>query len=251
MELDPGTQRATGWPGSRRRRAKWARRSTALALAALAEGGLLWLTTIQQHASPFPIAETPGLPVWVASPSVLMIRRAALRPREAPRAAGGSAAPAVVATPSVAPIPNAGAPPGPAGPAAPGPAAPSVPAGVASALRGSLFGCANASALGLSEAERVGCRDRLAAGAANAAYRPGIPAAKSEYYAAVLAAEDDYRKHGGHPPVIVCIPGAPKHMLPHAIKIGPCYIEPPQGPLTVDVDVPEMEGQHGAQPPPR
>ena len=84
-----------------------------------------------------------------------------------------------------------------------------------------------------------------------AAYQSGIPAAKSQYYAAVLAAEDDYRKHGGHPPVVACIPGKPKHMLPHAIKLGPCYIEPPQGSLSVDVDVPEMESQRSAQPPPR
>ena len=74
---------------------------------------------------------------------------------------------------------------------------------------------------------------------------------KRDYYAAVLAAEADYRKHGGHPPVLVCYPGAPAREVRHAIKIGPCYIEPPQGPLTVDVDVPEMEGEQGAPPPPR
>jgi hypothetical protein len=91
---------------------------------------------------------------------------------------------------------------------------------------------------------------RAAAGAATAAYRPGIPAAKGAYYAAVLAAEADYRKHGGHPPVIACIPGAARQRT-HAIKIGPCYILPPQGPLTVDVDVPEMESQRDAAPPPR
>src|SRR6202041_2634586 len=111
--------------------------------------------------------------------------------------------------------------------------------GVAAALRGGLFGCANAAALGLTDAVRTGCRDRLPAGAATAPDQTGTPGAKSEYSAAVLAAEDDYRKHGGHPPVVACIPGKPKHMLPHAIKIGPCYIELPQGSLSVDVDVPE------------
>lgn len=251
MEPDPDKLYAAGRLALRGGRAKWRRRAGALALAALAQAALLWLTTIQQRANPFPVAETRGLPVWIASPSVLRVRR---QPppttRQTSRPAGG-AVPAVVATPSVSAIPNAPAPPGSAGPAAPGPAAPGLPAGVASALRGGLFGCANAAALGLSEAERTGCRDRLAAGATTAAYRPGIPAAKSEYYAAVLAAEADYRAHGGHPPVIACIPGKPTHMLPHAIKIGPCYIEPPQGSLSVDVDVPEIESQRGALPPPR
>ena len=51
--------------------------------------------------------------------------------------------------------------------------------------------------------------------------------------------------------MVACIPGKPKHMLPHAIKIGPCYIEPPQGSLSVDVDLPEIESQRGAPPPPR
>jgi hypothetical protein len=239
--------RMAGGPNMRRTRRRWARRSGALALAALAQGGLLWLTTIQQRALLFPAAETRGLPVWIAPPSVLTMRRppparlAATTARAAPRAA---------VVPSVAPIAGAAGPPAAPGPAAPGIAAPSVPAGVASALRGSLIGCANTAALSLSDAERAGCRDRLAAGATTAAYRPGIPAAKGAYYAAVLAAEEDYRKHGGHPLAIACLPGARAHLI-HAIKIGPCYIEPSQGPLTVDVDVPEMDGQHGAPPPPR
>jgi hypothetical protein len=245
LEADLGM---AGEPGERRTR-RWARRSAALALAALAQGGLLWLTAVQQRTVPFPAAETSGLPVWIAPPSVLTApRRPAAPPLSRARAAAGrsSPAPALAASPPSTSSRGA-APTVPPGPA-PGPSAPGVPGGVASALRGSLFGCANVAALGLSDAERIGCRDRLAAGAATAAYRPGIPAAKGEYYAAVLAAEADYRKTGGHPPMVVCFG---HRALPHAIRIGPCSIDPPQGSLDPDVDVPEMEPQRDANPPPR
>src|ERR1700722_4601574 len=137
METDPDRLYAGGRAAFRHRRGTWARRSAALALAALAQGGLLWLTTIQEHASPFPVAETRGLPVSIVSPSVLEVRRRPPPPTQhMSRPTSGAAA-----APSVSPIANAGPPPGPAEPAAPGPAAPGLPSRVAAALRGGLVGC--------------------------------------------------------------------------------------------------------------
>ena len=251
MEPDPDKLHAGGRLTLRRGRANWRRRAGALALATLAQGGLLWLTTIQQRANPFSTVETSGLPVWIASPSVLMVRYRTPAPaRHAPRAANATRS--ATALPSSAPRP-AIAPSGPARQAPAGPAGAGVPAGVASALRNSLIGCANTAALGLSDAERAACRERLAAGAMAAPYRPGIPTEKRAYYENILAAEAAFRRNpmGGHGPVVFCYPGAPARPLPHALKIGPCYIEPPQGSLDVDVDVPEVGSQRDAQPPPR
>jgi hypothetical protein len=241
------------WAASDERpaRGRWARRSAALIVATLAEAGLLWLTALQRP-SPFPMVEAPGLPVWLASPSVLRVRHPPIgAPAKHARPAAGGASPAAVAIPSV-PLPPSAAPPGPSAPPS-GAAASGLPAGVASALRGSLIGCANVAALSLSETEQAGCRDRLAAGAAFAPLRSGIPPDKRAYYDAVLSTEAAFRRNpmGGHGPAVFCYPGAPARPLPHAIKIGPCYIEPPQGSLDVDVDVPEVGSQRGSQPPPR
>lgn len=240
-------------PSIRRISGRWARRSAALALAAVMQGGLLWLTAIQQHPVPFEAAETRGLPVWIVSARSLPVPRrpapATQRPLTRTRGPSSPAA-AAIATPPPRSEPSAA--PGPSA-SAPGPVAAGAPSGVASALRGSLVGCANAAAAGLSDAERTGCRNLLAAGAATAAYRSGIPAEKRVYYDAVLAAEATFRSDagGGHGPGVLCVPGGKGKPLPHAIKIGPCWLEPPQGMLTVDVDVPEMGSQHGALPPPR
>lgn len=255
MEAGAHWRRVEAQAIGRRDRMRWRRRLAALTLAALAQAGLLWLTAIQQHPNPFATAETPALPVWIVSPRVLA------RPRRSPRrSTSPQAARAATRERSPAPsterpapaVPAPGLPPASGSPA-PGPSGVGAPAGVASALRGSLVGCANAEALRLSDAERAECRDRFAAGAAMTPHRWGIPGDKRAYYDTVLATEAKFRNDpgGGHGPGVLCIPGARGRPLPHAIKIGPCYIEPPQGMLDVDVDVPEVGSQRGSQPPPR
>jgi len=254
MRPAPGRLGADG-PAPPRRRKRWTRRLGALALAALAQASLLWLTAIQQRATPFPVAGTPATPVWIVRPPVLAPSRstkvASASPLASPRPVTGPPTPS---SPEVPAPPEPAAGPGAAGLAAPGPSAPGLPSGVASALRGSVVGCANAAALGLSDTERAGCRDRLAAGAALAPLRSGIPTDKRAYYDTIVATEAAYRSDAGgaHGPGVFCYPGGHgARPLPHAIKIGPCYIEPPQGMLSVDVDVPEVVSQRDRQPPPR
>jgi hypothetical protein len=240
---------AAGPTAERRAPRRWSRRAGALLLAALAQAALLWLIAIQQRAIPFPTERTEGMPVWVVHERAARAERRATAPRSTAPEARRAAAPA---QPSPASSLPEVAPPSSGGPA-PGPAA-GAPAGIGSALRASIVGCANAAALGLSDAERAKCRDALAAGASTSPYRWGIPGAKHAYYDAILAAEAKYRNDpgGGHGPAVFCYPG--RHAgrpLPHALKIGPCYIEPPQGMLDVDVDVPEVGSQRDLPPPPR
>jgi hypothetical protein len=116
--------------------------------------------------------------------------------------------------------------------------------------------------VGLTRAEREKCEERLAAGAKTAPHLWGMEPAKRQYYAAVAEAkapdgaptqavaigrlgmfQTDMRGMKGHLPSVGCKvhfgrgykpPNAP----PHALKLGPCFIEPPAGSLSPDVDVP-------------
>ena len=168
--------------------------------------------------------------------------RAFARPRDTP-----------VAPPEARPSPAPSA-----RPSAPGP-------DLAAALRRGSVGCANAGAVGLSRAERETCEERLAAGAKDAKHLWGMEPAKREYYAAVAEAkapdpaptqgtalgrvgghyglDTDMRGMKGHLPFVACKlsfgPGKKvNHTPPHALSLGPCYIEPPAGSLSPDVDIP-------------
>jgi hypothetical protein len=144
-----------------------------------------------------------------------------------------------------------------------GPAAPAAdPAGglaLARTLRGRL-GCANPETL--SAAERTACEERLGRGAPQAPYMPApIERTKRSYYDAVAEAkapsppptpgtatgklgmfDSDLRGTKGHGPQIGCSvkfgPGAKTKGPPNALKLGPCFINPPAGSLTPDVDIP-------------
>jgi hypothetical protein len=161
-----------------------------------------------------------------------------------------------VAPLAAAPIPGpfAQGPPTP-GTAANGPPGPDLRA----ALRHGVAGCANLAGH-MSRAEREHCDDQLAQGAAQAkplglALEPRILA----YYDAVALAKKpdgpmvrigirgsgifatDPRGVTGHPPLIGCKipfgPGKPRKLPSHWLKLGPCFIAPPQGPLTVEADI--------------
>ena len=53
--------------------------------------------------------------------------------------------------------------------------------------------------------------------------------------------ESDMRKTNGHLPGIGCSisfgPGEKPKKLPNALRLGPCYLEPPKGSLTPEVDI--------------
>jgi len=99
----------------------------------------------------------------------------------------------------------------------------------------------------MSAADRDACRNRLAAGAANAPYRNGIAAEKVAYYDALVRAQEDWSsgRNPGHPPFVFCGlkfgQGHSRYVIapPQALKLGPCFIEPPQGALSITVDVPQ------------
>jgi hypothetical protein len=141
------------------------------------------------------------------------------------------------------PSPNSPAPvtPKAALPGDGGPNPGAAPGNLAKVLRGGLLGCANADAIGLNEKEREGCRQRLAAGAGEAAYLSAVPAEKLAYYDAVAKANADWLsdRNEGHVPYIKCTFGPGKAQVPgHALKAGPCFLDPPVGSLDIDADVP-------------
>jgi hypothetical protein len=139
-----------------------------------------------------------------------------------------------------------------------GPAVPAVPSAdeasdgetqqLARTLRGSRVGCANPDLL--SEAEQLRCQDQLERGSKLAKYIPTpLPAERRAYYDAVVKAKTDMKKAavvGEHGPRLGCklAFGGPKgtngwKKPPTGLKIGPlpCYLQPPVGPLSVDVDI--------------
>lgn len=117
---------------------------------------------------------------------------------------------------------------------------------VAAALRGSPVGCANQGAAWMSEAERDACRQRFAAGAANAPHLQGMAPEKLAYYTALAKAQQDWLsgRDPGHLPFLYCgVKFGGGHVFketapPHALAFGPCFLEPPKGALSVTVDVP-------------
>jgi hypothetical protein len=152
-------------------------------------------------------------------------------------AAANSRAPIAMAT---SPPAQSAPPPGEAAPGSSGAQA------LAAALRHSLLGCANPLAAWMSQADRDACRQRLAAGAADLPHLQGMAPEKLAYYDAVAKAQDDFRnwRDVGHLPYVFCAvkfgQGHVRAALapPHALKLGPCYLEPPKGPLSITVDIP-------------
>jgi hypothetical protein len=96
----------------------------------------------------------------------------------------------------------------------------------------------------MTAADRDACRDRLAAGTAEAPYLSGTAPEKLAYYAAVAQAYADWKsgRDPGHPPGVGC--GNPP---PHALKLGPCFIEPPKGSLDPEVDIAPPDTSRGAR----
>jgi hypothetical protein len=113
----------------------------------------------------------------------------------------------------------------------------------------------------MSRAERDRCDEQLGRGVATAPYLPAAigPRIRAYYDAVAEAKKADPqpvrppgiessfgdpipRPSNGHPPGIGCQiffgPGAKPNPRPHALTLGPCFIEPPKGPLTPEVDVP-------------
>jgi hypothetical protein len=111
-------------------------------------------------------------------------------------------------------------------------------------LRRGDVGCAHLDAPWMTATDRDACRDHLAAGAAKTPYLSGTAPEKLAYYAAVAKAEEDWRsgRDAGHPPFILC-----GKALPHALKLGPCYLEPPKGSLDLDVDIPPPDTSRHAR----
>ena len=227
-----GSGRANGEATSASRRARFAR-PTALAIAAAVNLALLSLMAQPGRYLLPTRPETGPRPVDV---SVVVLRRARTPP---PRSGSRRGAPSPEHAPQRQP---AGPPilaPSPAAPA-PGEGPPAFPnsAEVAAALRHGPSGCANQGAAWMSQADKDACRQRLAVGAASVPHLEGMAPNKLAYYAAVAQAEDDWRtgRNPGHLPFLACMPGGKPP--PHALKIGPCFIDPPVGSLDQDADVP-------------
>ena len=226
---------------TRRRRARLA---GALAFAVAVHVAMLNLMLFRtgELRLPQPVSTARAVTLTLVRP------QRTLAPSQAPQSAAKAApaaAPQAAAQPTPPPTPTAvavAAPPGvaaPSGQTAPG----GPPSGLAAGLRGSLLGCANAGALALTEKERQGCEQRFAAGGRETAYLSPIPSVKLAYFNAVAKAQEDWLsdRDPGHPPFVVCRFGGGRGSLAHALKLGPCYLEPPKGSLDQTVDVPEPE----------
>ena len=243
-------------------------RAAAVVLSAIAHAGLLIALLLYRPVLIIP--NEPAGPPEAIIPILLL-------PRTPPAAAGGAPqgglrlhrrAPRFAPIPPpVAPVVTAGAPapaaaslapptaqPSPTSSPAPGPTA-----DLRAALRRGAVGCANRASL--SRAERDLCDERFGKGVAADAYIPApINSLKRAYYDAVAEAKKpdgqpvpqqppgslgmfdiDHRGMTGHGPGIGCrVPFGPgkKPKLPsHWLTLGPCYIAPPQGPLTVEADI--------------
>ena len=249
-------------PTTNRRRTT---RAAAIVASVLVHAALL--TALLLYKPVLIVPEEPGGPPQAIIPILLL-------PRALPAATGGAprgelrlhrrAQRFAPIPPHVTPVVTGATPdqakPSPAiaaptAAARPGPSTPDLRA----ALRHGALGCANLGAL--SRSERELCDERLGKAADGQAYIPApIDPRKRAYYDAVAAAKKpdgqpvpqvaigslgmfdaDPRGVSGRPPGIGCrIPFGPgkKSELPsHWLSLGPCYIAPPQGPLTVEADI--------------
>jgi hypothetical protein len=241
------------------------RRGMALIVAASALGHALLLWALWLHR---PTAAGRAMEAYEPGEIIVPViidaaRRLSLRPSGAPALSASRTPPpqrdqppaggAAVAPPGATPVETASAsPPAAGGAATPGP-------DLSRVLQRGLVACADVGRLSDSERER--CAERLAAGAARAPQYPlSIEPRIKAYYAAVAEAKapdrppvplgppgmlvGDMRGAKGHGPAVGCAftfgggkgPKA-KAAPPHALKLGPCFIAPPAGSLSPDVDV--------------
>jgi len=263
---------------ARRRRTSWAIAASAVAHAVLLAAALLYrphLTSpIELAASPMetviPVLMTPRSHVArprQARAAAVPLTRPARPARSAPPAAPGLPAPQTAET----------APPFPSARAAEGQGEAAAAPDIRAALRHSAIGCSSALRAGLSRDEREGCDEKLAAGVKTAPFMPApLEPRMRAYYDAVIKAKapdkpwtpiqarggggtsgqadlraTDPRASGDHVPAVGCVVpfGLPKmtakekaamkkRALPHALWLGPCFIEPPKGSLDPEVDIP-------------
>jgi hypothetical protein len=225
---------------TRRSRNRHARRLGALLAAAAANLAILAALTQPGHGlrEPSPDRLERAVDISLMSWSPPRGERPA-PPKSTPSATGparetAAPAPSAPAASSPAPSPGVGI-------------APAAPSGaLAGTLRRGDVGCAHPDAPWMSAADRDACRDRLAAGALNAPHLDGMAPEKLAYYAAVAKAQEDWRsgRDAGHPPFLFCgykFGGGHVREVdapPHALKLGPCYLEPPKGSLDIGVDIP-------------
>ncbi|HEY0437064.1 MAG TPA: hypothetical protein VGC92_10510, partial [Phenylobacterium sp.] len=208
-----------------------------------------------------PEAPSPDTIVVQLAPRLPRTVSAAARPLRLHR----TPAPAQTAGPPVSPLPaQPSAPALPALAQTPGPAQ---PPDLRAALRHGVAGCVNGAVVGLTPAERERCNERLGR---NMTREPFLPAPLEgrirAYYDAVIAAKapdpqpvrltaqgasgpgtagmfsTDERITNGHGPAIGCkihfgVGKKQPSAGPHALTWGPCYIEPPKGSLTPEVDI--------------
>jgi len=260
-------------PTARRRRTRWAIAGSALAHGALIAIALLYRPHL---TSPVELAAGPMetvIPVLMTPRSHVARPREAPRaaiPLTRPAKPSESALTAAPNRPG--PEPAEPSPPGPSAPGAEGETA-SAP-DIRLALRHGATGCSSALRAGMSREERERCDERLAEGVKTAPFmQVALEPRMRAYYDAVIKAkapdkpwtpnraigalkrfdaEPRVSSSGDHLPGIGCAfpftygqkqtakqkKAARRNALPHALWLGPCFIEPPKGSLDPEVDVP-------------
>jgi len=249
-----------------RRRTSWAVAASVLAHLVLLVAALLQRpflpTPLQNPAGPpqaiIPILLMPRTPTaaagGAAQPDAIRLHRRRRRPDE-------SASPVVPL-----PTPPAARPTEtPKAPAITARAAPAVAAqagpDLSLALRHGILGCANLRATGMTRSERERCDEELGHGVASAPFLPAAigPRVRAYYDVVAIAKAREPQavpvvnkaplpfdpppspRGRDHVPGIGCSipfgPGVKPKKLPHALYLGPCFIEPPKGPLDPEVDI--------------
>lgn len=203
----------------------------------------------------------PRFPDRSTDDGAIEVALARARPATKPATRSEAAAfvprrPALPAPSTVETLPIASAPTGP-------PATPGSHGDLGAVLRAGGFGCGSEREARLSPEERARCQDKLGALALKAPLLAApIDPAKRAYYDAVAEA---YRDRGqpvplnargangmfdvndsvfpGHGPRVGCSvkfgPNAAKtpKAPPNALRAGPCFIQPPNGSLSPEVDI--------------
>ncbi len=253
------------------------RTNSAIAASAAAHAVLLAIVLIYRPHLSSPIELAAG-PLETVIPVMMTPRSHVAQPREAPAASipltrpGTPSESTLPASPSppgretAEPGPPASSPPG-AGEAATGP-------DIRLALRHGATGCNSALQANMTREERERCDERLAAGVKTAPFmQTALEPRMRAYYDAVIKAkapdkpwtpnraigalgrfdpEPRVSSSGDHLPGLGCVfpfsygqkqtakqkKAARYNALPHALWLGPCFIEPPKGSLDPEVDVP-------------
>ena len=252
-----------------RRRTKSAIVASVVAHAALLAAVLLYRPHL---TSPIDLAAGP---METVIPVMMTPRSHVAQPRETPAASipltrpGAPPASALPASPNppgretAEPAPAAPSPPG-----ADGSGAATAP-DIRLALRHGAMGCSSALQANMTREERERCDERLAVGVKTAPFmQAALEPRMRAYYDAVIKAKApdkpwtpnraigalgrldpeprvsssgdhgwDRLRHSVQPAESRATKAAPD-ALPHALWLGPCYIEPPKGSLDPEVDIP-------------